>query len=183
MPQFIQSYLDRLNYDSIADFLSDLGVKLLLALLVIIFWLIIRRLLSGFVKKVLNSAAISKNMPQRRAKTLETLICTSLKYVIYFIVICQVLSQFGISVTSILAAAGIAGLAIGFGAQTLVKDLMTGLFILAEDQLGAGDKVELNGISGAVEHVGFRTTRVRNEAGDLHIIPNSSIGTLVNKSK
>src|SRR5690606_38145008 len=86
----------------------------------------------------------------------------------------------GVDTRSILAAAGILGLAVGFGAQNLVRDLVTGFFILSEDQFAVGDYITAAGVSGVVDSVGIRTTRLRDFGGELHIIPNGRIEQVTN---
>ncbi|NLP46113.1 MAG: mechanosensitive ion channel family protein [Epulopiscium sp.] len=123
------------------------------------------------------------NMSERKADTLTSLSISILRYVLYFIVGIQVLSFFGVSLTSVLTLAGVGGVAIGFGAQSLVKDIITGFFILLEDQFGVGDIVTLNGKTGTVEEMGLRTTQIRSFDGDLHIIPNGEIGIVTNSTR
>jgi small conductance mechanosensitive channel len=85
--------------------------------------------------------------------------------------------------TSILAVAGIGSLAIGFGAQNLVKDVISGFFVIFEDQFGVGDYITINNFSGLVEEVGLRTSKIRDFSGDLHIIPNGEIKTVTNHTR
>ncbi len=94
-----------------------------------------------------------------------------------------VLNQVGISIAPILATAGVVGLAVGFGAQSLVKDYFTGFFLLLENQVRQGDIVELGGKGGLVEEVTLRFIRLRDYAGDVHFVPNSVISTVTNKSR
>jgi small conductance mechanosensitive channel len=89
----------------------------------------------------------------------------------------------GINITPILASAGVVGLAVGFGAQSLVKDVISGFFILFEDQYGVGDVVDIDGKSGLVERMNLRITQLRNTAGELITIPNGSIKIVSNRSK
>jgi small-conductance mechanosensitive channel len=119
---------------------------------------------------------------EKKANTLATILKNISKYVFYFIAIVIVLDLFGIKTTSILATAGIGGLAIGFGAQNLVKDVITGFFILFEDQFSVGDYVKIGEFEGIVEEMGIRVTKIRDFSGDLHIIPNSSIQVVTNMS-
>ncbi|MNL33297.1 putative MscS family protein YkuT [compost metagenome] len=93
------------------------------------------------------------------------------------------LSAVGINITPILASAGVVGLAVGFGAQSLVKDVISGFFILFEDQYGVGDVVDIDGKSGLVERMNLRITQLRNTAGELITIPNGSIKIVSNRSK
>ena len=91
--------------------------------------------------------------------------------------------MWGVNITSILALSGAVSVAIGLGAQDIVKDMMAGLFIIMENQFGVGDIVELNGFSGTVESIGIRTTRIRNVDGNVHIVPNGQISIVTNMSK
>ncbi|HWI20814.1 MAG TPA: mechanosensitive ion channel family protein [Vicinamibacterales bacterium] len=95
----------------------------------------------------------------------------------------MVLRELDVDITPVLTGAGIVGLAVGFGAQTLVKDIISGLFLIAEDQVRLGDAAEINGIGGAVEEINLRTIVLRDMEGTLHYIANGEIRTLANKSK
>jgi len=95
----------------------------------------------------------------------------------------MVLRELDIDITPILTGAGIIGLAVGFGAQTLVKDIISGLFLIAEDQVRIGDVVDINGVGGAVEDINLRTIVLRDNEGTVHTISNGDIRTLANRSK
>jgi small-conductance mechanosensitive channel len=95
----------------------------------------------------------------------------------------MVLRELDVDITPVLTGAGIIGLAVGFGAQTLVKDIISGLFLIAEDQVRIGDVAEINGIGGAVEEINLRTIVLRDLEGVVHTIANGEIRTLANKSK
>ena len=95
----------------------------------------------------------------------------------------MVLRELDVDITPILTGAGIVGLAVGFGAQTLVKDIISGLFLIAEDQVRLGDVAAINGVDGAVEEINLRTIVLRDLEGTLHYIANGEIRTLANKSK
>lgn len=116
----------------------------------------------------------------RRLVTLRSVSKSITRYVVYFIGAIMILSEFGVDTASLIAGAGIVGLAVGFGAQNLVKDVITGFFILFEDQYAVGDYVTVAGVSGVVESIGIRVTRIRDFGGQLHIIPNGSIGMVTN---
>lgn len=120
---------------------------------------------------------------EKKINTLTTVLKNIIKYVFYFIGLVMVLDMFDISTSSILATAGIGGLAIGFGAQSLVKDIITGFFILFEDQFSVGDYVKIGEYEGAVEELGVRVTKIRAFSGELHIIPNSNIQTVTNRTR
>jgi small-conductance mechanosensitive channel len=116
-----------------------------------------------------------------RLRTLLPILRTALAIAILVVVGLTVLSQIGINIAPLLAGAGIVGVAIGFGSQKLVQDLITGLFLLLEDAMQVGDWVTLAGVSGAVEKLSIRTIRLRDGDGSLHIIPFSSV-TMVNNT-
>lgn len=122
----------------------------------------------------------SKIVDPKRLETLRTLLRSVLKYAVYFFAIMIILERFDIPTGSILAGAGILGLAVGFGAQNLVRDVITGFFIIFEDQFSVGEYISTGGLSGVVEEVGLRITKLRDWGGELHIIPNGQITLVTN---
>jgi small conductance mechanosensitive channel len=94
----------------------------------------------------------------------------------------MILNEIGVQIGPLVAAAGIGGLAFGFGAQTLVKDVITGFFLLIEDEIRVGDVIEIAGKEGVVERISLRTIRVRDIEGTAHIVPNSSVTILSNRT-
>ena len=124
-----------------------------------------------------------KKEPTQKIKTLVPMINTSIRIAAGFVGGIVILDQLGVNTTPILAGAGIVGLAVGFGSQTLVKDLINGLFILFEESIRVGDYVNAGKEGGIVEAVGLRTVRLRDVSGNVHVIPNSSIDTITNMSK
>lgn len=119
----------------------------------------------------------------QRSLTLTTILRSTLRTVILFAATLSLLSAVGINITPILASAGVVGLAVGFGAQSLVKDVITGFFILLEDQYGVGDVVNIDGKSGLVERMNLRITQLRNLSGELITIPNGQVSVVSNLSK
>ncbi len=119
----------------------------------------------------------------QRAQTLLPLVRNVVLVVLAVMVILTVLSELGINIGPLIAGAGIVGLAVGFGAQTMVKDFITGFFILIEDTVAVGDIVELGGHSGKVEAMSIRSIQLRDFSGQVHRIPFSEVTTTVNKSK
>lgn len=119
---------------------------------------------------------------ERRHNTLIKLLENILTYAVYFTAILAILSTFNIDVRGLIAGAGVIGLAIGFGAQSLVKDVITGFFIVFEDQFAVGDEVQIGTFRGVVEEIGLRTTKVRSYVGEMYIIPNGTISNVVNYS-
>lgn len=146
--------------------------------------LIIAKLLFKFINYLIDSLFDEKDeydaQTIQRNKTLKTILRSGLKYLFYFIVITMVLQVLGIPISSILAGAGVFGLAIGFGAQKLVEDVITGFFILFENQFGVNDYIAVSGVEGFVQKVGLRTTTLQSLDGDIHIIPNSNIQQVTN---
>ena len=95
----------------------------------------------------------------------------------------MILSEFGLNLGPLIASAGVIGVALGLGAQTLVRDILSGIFMLVEDQYGVGDQVKVGDVEGAVEKVGLRVTTVRDAAGTLWYLRNGEILVVGNKSK
>lgn len=118
---------------------------------------------------------------EKRETTLEKLVENVFSYVVYFIAIIMIIDQF-VDVKALVAGAGIAGLAIGFGAQNLVKDTITGFFIIFEDQFSVGDYIKVGKFEGYVEEIGLRTTKIKSWTGELHILPNGNINEVTNYS-
>ena len=116
----------------------------------------------------------------KRIKTLSSVIWTLSAGLLWFIVALVILSQIGVNIGPILAGAGVVGLAVGFGAQHLVRDLVSGCFLLIENQIRVGDIAIINGNTGIVEAVTFRTVILRDQAGVVHVFPNGTINTLAN---
>jgi small conductance mechanosensitive channel len=118
-----------------------------------------------------------------RTRTLLTVARKALAIVLTVISSLMVLSELGVNIAPLLAGAGVLGLAVGFGSQKLVQDVITGVFILIEDQIAVGDVVDLGGMAGVVEAVSIRTVRLRDVSGTVHTIPFSAISTVSNKTK
>ncbi|HHV92987.1 MAG TPA: mechanosensitive ion channel family protein [Firmicutes bacterium] len=125
-------------------------------------------------------AAKGKHADAKRLATLMNILNSAVRYLIYFVGAMTVLERLGVPTSSIVATAGIGGLAIGFGAQNLVRDVITGFFILMENQYSVGDYVQIGNVSGIVEEMGIRVTKLRDLGGALHIIPNGLIEQVTN---
>ncbi len=119
----------------------------------------------------------------KRIKTLTGLIQTISLAAVWVIAIIMILAQVGLDVTPILAGAGILGLAVGFGAQNLVRDIIGGFFMILENQVRVGDVAIVNGTGGLVEQITFRTIILRDLEGIVHVFPNGTITTLANRTK
>jgi small conductance mechanosensitive channel len=138
---------------------------------------------SQFVSDHLLKTKSEGGQPSQKKQTLVPIVNTAIKIGATFVGGVIILGRLGVNTTPILAGAGIVGLAVGFGSQTLVKDLINGLFILFENSIRVGDWVIAGGRSGLVESIGLRTVRLRDLSGNFHVVPNSSIDTLTNYSK
>jgi small-conductance mechanosensitive channel len=120
---------------------------------------------------------------KKRASTLSSVIRHILTVVILIVAAMTILGELGVEIGPVLAAAGIAGLAVGFGAQSLVKDVINGFFILLEDQIRVGDVVKVAGQGGVVEKVNLKMTILRDFSGNVHYVPNGSIDLVTNMTK
>lgn len=129
------------------------------------------------------STAESAEEIQQRVHTLSELLRKSGVTVIWIAASMMVLKEVGIDIGPLLAGAGIAGLAVGFGAQNLVRDVVSGFFIILENQIGVGDVAVINGTGGLVEGVNLRTIVLRDVSGAVHVFPNGTISTLSNLTK
>jgi len=137
--------------------------------------------ISSLIKKKLNNLEGSKNEAQtQRIDTLFRILKNFISIAILIVTIMLILAELGIEIGPLIAAAGVVGLAVGFGAQTLVKDIITGLFIILEGQITIGDIVEVAGHSGRVEAITIRTVRLRDVNGHLHVVPFSEVKTVKN---
>lgn len=119
----------------------------------------------------------------KRIRTLMNVIWTIVAGLIWFVATLTTLGQIGVNVGPILAGAGVVGLAVGFGAQNLVKDLVSGFFLILENQVRVGDVAIINGTGGLVEAITFRTIVLRDDGAVVHVFPNGSINTLANMTK
>ncbi|RXT08750.1 mechanosensitive ion channel family protein [Ammoniphilus sp. CFH 90114] len=159
--------------------IETIGKALLVVVLALVGWKVANKISTQLFDSLGNKYQYS----ERKVKTLSKTINSLVGYVVFFIAAIMILGLFGIPTASILAGAGIIGLAVGFGAQGLVSDVVTGFFILLENQIEVGDYVTMGGYSGIVEEVGIRVTKVRSFDGSLHYIPNREIGSLTNHSR
>ncbi|KXT85651.1 Potassium efflux system KefA protein / Small-conductance mechanosensitive channel [Streptococcus sp. DD11] len=184
MNNVLNRYWQQFDWSGLADQLFSKLVSLLLLLLL---FYIAKKLLHVLVAKVIAPSLKLSKQDIARQKTITRLIENLLNYALYFLLIYWILSILGLPVSSLLAGAGIAGVAIGMGAQGFLSDLVNGFFILLERQLDVGDNVRLtNGsinIAGTVVSVGIRTTQVRDADGALHYVPNRNITVVSNLSR
>ncbi|HEY6971333.1 MAG TPA: mechanosensitive ion channel family protein [Candidatus Angelobacter sp.] len=156
----------------------------LLAIVLLAFILI--RLLSVITRKMVEFSKRTSLHPAVRAQQISTIVGVVRSvgiFVIVLVALMQALQAVGINVAPLLASAGIAGLAIGFGAQTLVKDVINGFFILAENQFEIGDQIRAAGVQGTVEEITMRRTILRDTDGTVHTVPNGSMQIVSNMTR
>lgn len=152
-------------------------------------WLTIRFLKSGLTQVEVGmaraglAAGTDAEATKQRAATLTGILRTILLTLVWSVIIIELLEQVGLDIRPILAGAGILGLAVGFGAQNIVRDLISGFFVILEDQIRLGDVAIINGTSGQVEGITFRTITLRDFSGVVHTFPSGTITTLSNMTK
>jgi small-conductance mechanosensitive channel len=179
--EWLLTFFDRIDWQRwSAPALSALRIVLIIAAA----WIsivVLQKTVRGLRMRI--AAHIGGVDVARRAETLGRVVRYLIAMVISAIALMLVLAEVGVSLAPILGAAGVVGLAIGFGAQSLVKDYFTGFFILFEDQIRTGDVVNVAGIGGLVEDITLRHVRLRDYDGNVHFIPNSLITTVTNMSR
>ncbi len=146
--------------------------------------LLVRKVLKRFGHSLL--ARVSEELLQGRevrVRSLQAVLGSAVSFVLGFVAAIMILQALGINIVPLITTASVAGLAIGFGAQKLVRDWISGVFILIEDQYGIGDRVTIGAVTGSVEELGMRTTRIRGENGSLYIISNGDIAQVCNHSR
>lgn len=167
--------------------INELPILLIITIVFFILFKSIKYIIKGFSKilrtRTRKEDEISKSEHEKRINTLTGIISTILKVILVFLFIVILLEKLGVAIGPILASAGIIGLAVGFGAQELVRDMISGFFILLEDQIRIGDAVELNGVWGVVESIELRTIKLRDMSGVVHVFQNGKINKLSNMSK
>ncbi|OYY82383.1 MAG: mechanosensitive ion channel protein MscS, partial [Methylophilales bacterium 16-45-9] len=177
--------IKQLGFTDYAQFLLIAhGVVKVLVILLVAF--ILLKLTANLIKNVrrhLNHRAGDNLEENKRVDTMCRVIRYVLTVIIYAVTVIEILNEIGISIAPILGAAGVVGLAVGFGAQSLIKDYFNGFFILLENQIRQGDVVEAGDKAGFVEEVTLRHIRMRDYDGDVHYVPNGIITTVTNKSR
>ncbi|WP_432662031.1 mechanosensitive ion channel family protein [Wukongibacter baidiensis] len=175
--EMMTGYLDP---EKLYKFLEK-GIRIILILVIARIAIAITNTL---IEKFIDSKDVFKlKIDDNRMSTAKGILKSISRYTIYFIAITPILAEVNIDIKGLVAAAGIGGLAIGFGAQNLVRDIITGFFILFEDQFTVGDYIEIDGKTGVVEEMALRITKIRDFSGDLHIIPNGVISKVTNRCR
>ena len=174
------------------DLLITVLEKILLILCIFIVASIVVRIFSRITDYIMTTSdnankKFNIKFNEKRSETLHKLVRSAVRYTIYFIAFFQILAVLGVNTTSIVASAGIASVAIGFGAQSLVKDIISGFFIILEGQFDVGDNVKIYNqaafiAGGYVMSLGLRSTKIRSKNGEVYFIPNGTINQVVNYS-
>lgn len=141
--------------------------------------------LAGFIRRTVRYRAhgdTSAEDVKKRQDTLIGMFIALLRIIVWMVVVFSILGRFGIDLTPLIAGASVLGVALAFGAQSLIKDFLSGMFIILENQYRVGDVVELDGAGGTVEHVSIRTTVVRDNDGSVHYIPNGNVMHAINRT-
>jgi small conductance mechanosensitive channel len=185
---FIQ-YMNSL-YQAVLSFFSPENLilwwgKLITIVIILVVAKMGLSIINKIIEKSLTPLKKSKNYQKRisRANTLIPLLKSVSKYVIYFIAGVMVLKELGVDTTAIIASAGVIGLAVGFGAQSLVKDVLSGAFLLFEGIISVGDSVNVGEHSGTVEVIGLRNIHLRKFSGELRVIPYGEVASFGNFNK
>ena len=176
----LQKYIQQFNFEESLMLLISKGIKLLILLII---FLLSKKIINFLFKHTVGRSLSWTIQTSARKKTIAHLLHNCMHYILYFFLVYWLLSILGVPVSSLLAGAGLAGVALGLGAQGFLSDVVNGFFILLEDQFEVGDSVEVGAITGLVSTMGIRTTQIRGFDGTLHFIPNRNITIVSNKSR
>jgi small-conductance mechanosensitive channel len=176
----LQKYIETFDWETV------MFTALRVLLILVVAWIalkVIRRVLQKLEHRLLYAQQAATEPASEQAKRIETLIRLlrqGVVIVLWVVVLLVILRQLGVDIAPILASAGIVGLAVGFGAQNLVRDVISGFFMILENQVRVGDVAIVNGTGGLVERVNFRTIVLRDLSGVVHVFPNGAISTISN---
>ncbi|GAB6137163.1 mechanosensitive ion channel family protein [Halanaerobaculum tunisiense] len=160
--------------------LIQIGLALLQIVSIVVATKLLLYLGDKFLTQMFREKADTDQYVKQRNKTLNSLLHSGLRYLFYFIGGTMVLEVLGVPTVSIITGAGVVGVAVGFGAQSLVKDVITGFFIIFEKQFVVGDYIKIANREGIVEEIGLRVTKIKDFDGIIHTIPNGSIDQVTN---
>jgi small conductance mechanosensitive channel len=184
LPAAERSRWERIG-DSLSDFARDKGLRLVLVVLGTVIAVRLVRIALFRLQRRLEKSRLAVRGVGEAGRL--TALFDVLNYLAVAMVVgvglLSILSALGVNTGALLASAGVVGFAVGFGAQTMVKDLLNGLFLLAEGQYTIGDEITVSGVTGVVERVTLRTTTLRATNGDIHIVPSGDVRLVTNKSK
>jgi len=180
MPEFLKT----LDWESMSKVAITHGLRVgLVLVLAFVAYRLVAIIVTRVEKSIQDEDPTTQSEVEKRAETLGRIVRQVSLVVILLVSGMLIMREFGFEIGPLLAGAGIAGVAVGFGAQNLVRDLITGFFLLFENQVRVGDVVEVAGKSGLVEALNLRTTVLRDLGGNVHVIPNGSIDTVTNMTR
>lgn len=159
---------------------TNIFKDIIIILIILVLSKILLEATSHFINKAFSNKMDEDGYRKVRIETLSKNLYTVIRFIVGFIIVMIVMDMLGINTRSIIATAGIGGVAIAFGAQTLVKDIVTGVIIIIDDTFRVGDWIIAGGVEGTVETLGMRHTKIRDYDGSLHTIPNSQITNVQN---
>ena len=155
--------------------------KILVSLFVVLLTFLLTKGISGILHRLLKKKALG--LGDKKSKTVVSVLSNTIRVALSFIGLTIVLDLFGVNTASLIATAGVGGIAIGFGAQSLVKDVISGGFLIFEDQFSLGDYIKIGSLDGTVIETGLRVTKLKAFNGEIHIIPNGNITAVTNVSR
>jgi moderate conductance mechanosensitive channel len=178
-------FLGKILDEWINDSQEFIHTKLPHLIMLVLIAVVLTRIISLVTRRIVQIAERKSNRPGRNSqvKTFASVLQTTLNAVVWGLTALQVLEVIGVNLGPLLASAGIAGVAIGLAAQTIVKDMLNGMLIIMEDQFNVGDVVRLAGLTGTVETMTLRRSEIRDGDGTLYVVPNSQITTVANLSR
>lgn len=177
--------IDQSFGDLVLGWILNNGIS---ALFVLVIGLLVLKFMKRPIEAVIRAMIPADTFPspeaeKKREDTLIQVVMGTAKIVIWVITILMIFTELGIPILPLLAGVGVLGLAISFGAQYVVRDIVTGVFIVMENQFRVGDVIDINGISGVVEDMSLRITKIRGVDGTVHFIPNGEVKVASNKTK
>ncbi len=185
-PEITEAFFGLFTKEALLGY-AGIFIKILIVVALV---LILKRIACHFIDGIFKNKftqALSEHdaldLEEKRLHTLAKLFKSIISYVLYFVGIITCLDMVGFSVMTIVAGAGVVSLAVAFGAQSIVQDLMSGIFIVLENQYAVGEYVQIDAVQGRVKEIGMKTTKVETDEGHLMIIANGSIGKVVNYSR
>jgi len=168
------------------DWFMETGIRVVVIIAIaVVVYFVLKYLIPKFIRRLISRrmAGEPDTEIKKRIDTLSSILVTIMGVIILIIAILTILPEFGVNITTLIAAIGVGGLAIAFAAQNLVRDFITGFFILFEDQYRIGDVVTIAGITGTVEEVGLRRTILRDIDAKVHSVPNGKVEVSTNYTK
>ncbi len=179
-PNALIRWWESIDWANIIGILISKGLSLFVLLLV---FFIMKRAARYLLRRTFQKQILTKHVAQNRYTTIYKIVENGLNYVFFFFLLYGILSILGVPIATLLAGAGIAGLAIGLGAQEFISDIVNGFFIILESQFDVGDHVRIGEIDGTIVSIGLRTTQVKSFDGTQHFLPNHTITIISNLSR